>query len=234
VRFPKTTGAALEGILLNTAGGLTGGDSMDISVELAPGARAMMTTASAEKIYRASDGETSIRCALNVGGGARLAWLPQPTILFDGSRLDRRTEVTMTADATFLAVETLIFGRKAMGEEVVYGSCRDAWRVRRGGVLVYADTFDLNGAVADALDRPAVLDGHRALATGIYSASDASARLEDVRELLRDAGSSAGASTWNGLLIVRATAVDGRTLLRTLAPLLEHLSGHPLPRVWYC
>jgi urease accessory protein len=131
-------------------------------------------------------------------------------------------------------VETLIFGRQAMGEDVRHGACRDAWRIRRDGTLVFADTFRIGGAIAAALDRPATLSGARAAAMLIYVAADAGSRLEAVRAMLEGAASVAGASAWNGLLIVRAYAKDGRTLQGDIAPLVRMLSGRPLPRVWQC
>jgi urease accessory protein len=235
-RFPKPGAEAPpEAVLLNMAGGLTGGDRMDLEVTLGDAAEATVTTAAAEKIYRARAGEASeISVRLGLGSGARLAWLPQATILFDASRLDRRTEVQLAGDATFLAVEFLIFGRQAMGEDVHTGACCDAWGIRRDGTLVFADTFRVGGAVAAALDRPATLAGARAAAMLIYVAADAASRLEGVRAMLDGVESVAGASAWNGLLVVRATARDGRTLQGDIAPILRALSGRPLPRVWQC
>ena len=234
VRFPNPAGASPEAVLLNTAGGLTGGDRMDLNVRLGASAEATLTTAAAEKIYRARDGDTAIDIKLLLGAGAYLAWLPQPTILFDGSRLDRRTEVELAGDARFLAVETLIFGRQAMGENVRHGFCRDAWRIRRDGTLVFADSFRVSGGIAAALARPATLSGARAAAMLIYVAADAASRLDSVRSLLEGAESLAGASAWNGLLVVRAIAHDGRTLQGEMTPLLQALGGRPLPRVWQC
>jgi urease accessory protein len=234
-RFPSpAAGAPPEAVLLNTAGGLTGGDRMDLAVALAAGTQATLTTAAAEKIYRAGDGDAAIRVRLALGAGARLDWLPQPTILFDRSRLERTTEVEMAAGASLLAVEMLVFGRMAMGEDVHRGAVRDAWRVRRAGALVYADTFRADGAVAGALDRPGTLAGARAAAMLLYVAPDAEGRLEAVRAMLQDAPGAAGASAWNGLLAVRAVARDGAALQRLVAPLVPMLSGRPLPRVWSC
>ena len=234
-RFPKPEAQeAPEAVLVNTAGGLTGGDKLDIGLRLGERTSLTVTSAAAEKIYRARDGEAAIRVRLDLEAGAQLAWLPQPTILFDAARLDRRTEVALAAGARFLAVETLIFGRAAMGEDVHRGFCHDAWRVRRDGRLVFADSLQLDGAIAETLDRPASLDGARTTALVLYSGVDAMARLEPARALLEGAHSTVGMSSWNGLLVVRAYAGDGRTLQGDLAPLLEFLAGRPLPRVWRC
>jgi urease accessory protein len=235
VRFPSTAeDCGQQAVLLNTAGGLTGGDRMDVAVRLAAGAEATVTTAAAEKIYRAREGETEVAVTLALGAGSRLAWLPQPTILFDRSRLRRCTTVELAADASLVAAETLIFGRMAMGEDVRRGACRDIWRVRREGVLVFADALRVEGAIADALDRPATLAGARAVAMLLYAAPDAGARIDKTRALLESAGVIGGASAWNGMLLVRAIAGDGRTLQQAMAPLIEWLSGRPLPRVWRC
>jgi urease accessory protein len=235
VRFPKPAdGAPPEAVLLNTAGGLTGGDRIDLSITLGVGAEATVASAAAEKIYRARDGEASIRVKLALEAGARLAWLPQPTIVFDRSRFNRRTEIELVAGAHFFAVETILFGRSAMGEDVERGACRDSWRIRRGGRLAFADTFQAVGAISDVLDRPGTLQGARAVSTLLYVAPDAAKRIDEVRALLENARATAGASTWNNLLVVRAIAGDGRTLLQDLTPAIERLSGRALPRVWQC
>jgi urease accessory protein len=235
-RFPKPAGGSVpEAVLLNTAGGLTGGDRIEVDVKLAAGASATVSTAAAEKIYRARDeDEAAIRVKVALGPGARLGWLPQPTILFDRARLDRATSVELAGDAAFLGVEMLIFGRAAMGEDVRHGAARDRWRVHRDGALVFADTLRADGAIAGMLDRKATLGSARASAMLLYAAPDAAARLDDVRTLLQGCASVAGASTWNGLLVVRALARDGRTLQRDIGALLMALSGRPLPRVWQC
>jgi urease accessory protein len=234
-RFPKPEAQNTpEAVLVNTAGGLTGGDKLDIGVTLGEGAALTVTSAAAEKIYRARDGEAVLRVNLDLEDRAHLAWLPQPTILFDAARFDRRTEVDLTGEARLLAVETLIFGRAAMGEDVHRGLCRDHWRLRRDGRLIFADSLQLDGAIARTLDRPAALDGARTMALVLYSAGDAAARLEPARALLEGARSTMGLSSWNGLLVARAYAADGRTLQGDLGPLLEFLAGRPLPRVWRC
>jgi urease accessory protein len=235
VRFPKAgAGDDPQAVLLNTAGGLTGGDRIDVEVALAARCAATVTSAAAEKIYRALDGDAEVRVRLELDDGARLAWLPQPTIVFDRARLDRRTDVAIAGNASFLAVETLLFGRSAMGEDVRQGACRDAWRVRRDGRLVFADTFRIDGAVAGVLDRGASLDGARAVAMLLCAGPDAAARLDAVRGLLHDTPCAAGASAWNSLLVVRLAAQDGRTLLGLLQPLIACLTGRPVPRVWQC
>jgi urease accessory protein len=236
VRFPKPAGdAGPEAVLLNTAGGLTGGDRIDVGVTLGAGCGATVTSAAAEKVYRSLGDPTEIRIDVQVGPRSSCSWLPQPTIIFNGANLHRRTQVHMAADARLLAVEILIYGRAAMGEDVHRGSIRDAWRVSRAGRLVFADMTRVGGAaVCDTLDRSATLDGARATAMMIYIAPDAEHHRDAVRTLLEPASSPYGVSSWNGMLLVRIAARDGRDLQRALQPVITRLSGRALPRVWQC
>lgn len=230
-RFPNVArGDAPEAVLINTAGGVTGGDCLLAAVEMGEGTAAVITTQAHEKVYRSAQGDVSIASSLRLQDGARLEWLPQPTILFDGARLTRQTDVEMAADASFLGVEAVIFGRRAMGEVMKSGCLSDGWNIRRGGRLIQADRFTVQNDFETALDKPAVLGGNRAMATVRHVAPDAPGRLEDVRTALgEDAG---GASAWNGMLVSRLVAKDGYHLARLLARVLGVLRGRPLPPVW--
>ena len=227
-RFPHVSGPP-EAVLINTAGGLTGGDCVTMGVEMGPAARAIVTSQAHEKVYRSSGGTVSMIASLRLGAGASLEWLPQPTILFDRARLARETHVEMAADSDFLGVEAVIFGRTAMGETMRTGALSDHWSIRRDGRLVHADRFLLEGGVADALARMPVLAGHAAMATVRHVAASAAAKLEMVREALAEDGA---ASAWNGQLLARIVTRDGYGLGAALARVLTVLRGRPLPPVW--
>jgi urease accessory protein len=230
VRFPHVPkGAPPEAVLINVAGGLTGGDCITMDVMLGADAHATITTQAHEKVYRASLGTVVITAQLGVESGAQLEWLPQPTILFDRARLTRRTDVTMAADAQMLAVEAVIFGRMAMSEVMREGALDDQWTIRRGGRLIHFDRFALENEIDKSLARAGVLDGHAAMATIRHVAPDAEARLDMTRELL---GADGAASAWNGMLVARIVARDGQHLSAVLARLLPALRGRPLPPIW--
>jgi urease accessory protein len=231
VRLPRVAGAALEGVLINTAGGVACGDRFEVEALVGPGADLVLATPAAEKVYR-SDGataETAIRVKLDEGAG--LAWLPQETILFDTARLRRRFDADLAADARLLVFESVVFGRSAFGEDVATGFFEDRWRIRRGGRLVYADTLRLASPIAAGLDRPAIAAGARALATALYVAPDAEARLDEARGFLSGSTCTSGCSAWNGLLAVRFLAHDAGALRASAIRFIEAFRG-PLPRVW--
>ena len=231
LRMPRPHGRT-EAILLNTGGGIAGGDVLDIAIDLDAGARLVATTQAAEKIYRAHDRPATIATRLGLADGARLDWLPQETILFDRARLRRTLDVDMAASATLTALETVVFGRQARGETVVAGLFRDRWRIRRGGRLVLAEDIALDGPIAALLARPAIGGGARAIATLVHIAPDATDRLDAVRRALHDGGAEAGASAWNGLLVARFASPDAGSVRRAVAAAASALIPAALPRAW--
>jgi urease accessory protein len=229
VRFPNTDGRALEAIVVNTAGGIAGGDRHGFDIQVGAQADLVVSTAAAEKVYRTHGPQAEIEVKLAVEAGGRLAWLPQQTILFDRASLSRRVEVDLADGAALLMAEAVVFGRSAMGEVVEQGAFQDRWRVRRGGRLVFAESVRLDGRIAERLAAPAVARGGAAIATVLAVPGD-DARVERVRALADFCG-EVGISTWNGLAVARLCAKDGAGLQRDLVAVLGALGG-TLPRLW--
>ncbi len=222
-------------VLINTSGGLAGGDRLTQRIDWGAGSAAIVTTQAAEKIYRAVDEPAIIDTRLHVGAGARAEWLPQESIVFDRARLVRDTQVRLSADADFLGIEAVVLGRTAMGELVETGLLGDRWRIWREGRLIYADALKLDGRIDDLMRRPAIGAGARAMAVIIAARPGAATLLAPLRLALEGARGTVAASSWNGMTVARLLAGDGAILrhdvLLTLASLRE---GRPLPRVWSC
>jgi urease accessory protein len=225
-------GIALPGpelVILNTSGGLTGGDRLTIDLDTGDGAHITATTQTAERIYRAAEGRATIRITARVGRAARLDWLPQETILFDRSAGERSTSIDLAADAACLTCETLVLGRAAMGETVARLSLHDTRRITRAGRPLHLDPFVLDSA---RLGAPAGPADARALCTVVLAAQGAEDALAPARACLTDPAVTAAASGWDGRLVVRLMAADAFPLRRQLVRLLATLRGRPLPRVW--
>jgi urease accessory protein len=217
-------------VIVNTAGGIAGGDQHDIDLVLGDGGNLTVSTAAAEKIYRSLGPDARIRVKIHVGAGASLAWLPQETILFDRAGLTRDIAVDLAETASLVLAEAVVFGRAAMGERVETGRLFDRWRVRRGGRLIFADTVKLDDAVAHTLARPAVAAGATAIASVLIVPGDETI-VERVRAQQQFAG-DVGISSWNGLALVRLCAPDGAGLRRDLIAVLTAVSQTALPRLW--
>jgi urease accessory protein len=239
VILPRAEGADAVAILLNTAGGVCGGDRLELAANLAPGARATLVGQAAEKIYRAIDRPAEIRTHLEVSEGAALHWAPQETLLFDGAMLERRTELRTEPHARLLAAETLVFGRRAMGEIVRDLHLRDDWRLFRSGRLVWADSLRLVAPAAGALAAPSGFAGCEALCTLVLVGDALEAARDAARAVLDLAPVTGGATVLNGVLVARALGASAE-IRRALTELLCRLRGDALgfapalPRVWSC
>ncbi len=235
VRMPRQHGVPHPcGILINTAGGLTGGDRFHVRATLTEGARAVLTSQAAEKIYRSAAGVAEIDNAISLSPGTTLDWLPQETILFDRGALHRRTQVAMAADATLTATELIVFGRTAMGETVESGTIADSWRIVRDGRLVFADATRLAGPIQATLGQPATAAGAAGLALVLHVAPDAGDRLAAVRKIMGGApGVRGGASAYDGVLVSRMIAESGATLRAAVLQVMGCLrDGLTPPRPW--
>jgi urease accessory protein len=230
VRCPGAPAAELEAVLINTAGGVAGGDRFELDIAAGQGTRLVVTTAAAEKVYRTLGPHSEISVKLDVAAGATLSWLPQETILFDRARLSRSIDVSLAADGRLFLAEAIVFGRTGMGEAVEAGAAFDRWRVRRDGKLIYAESMRLDSAIAARLAEPAVAKGAIAVATVLLVPGDEAA-IEKVRALEDQFAGEVGASAWNGIAAVRLCATDGAALRHDLLHVMTALRGS-LPRIW--
>lgn len=230
-----------EAVFLNTAGGVAAGDSLHYGIEVGEGATAQVTAQAAEKVYR-STGETArLHTAVTVGDGGSLEWLPQETILFDGSRLERGLDVSVAGEGRALLFDSLVFGRTHSGESLTHGLLVDRWRVRRDGRLLWTDCLRLDGDIAGLQQRPALLGGARATGTLLYLSPPDGDLLERAREALAGCALRCGATLLRpGLLLCRFLAGDGAALragvvrfLSAFRPALPGLAPG-LPRLWSC
>ena len=231
LRCPRVA-QGCEGVLINSGGGIAGGDKCSYDFDVGPNAQVTFTTQSAEKIYRAQSNAAEIDVALRIGARANVEWLPQETILFGGARLNRRLDMELDETSSLTMLESVIYGRMAMGEMEVTGAFRDRWRIRRGRRLLFAEDMRLDGDMTAALDRPAVGDGARASATFLHVAPDAEARLEEIRASLADAPCEWGASAWNGMALVRLLSPSPEKMRAAIVSLLQSFRGRDAPRVW--
>jgi urease accessory protein len=231
VRFPSPEAEGLSAVFVNTAGGVAGGDHFEIEIAAGQGSRIAITTAAAEKVYRAGGRAAELNIVLRAEADAHLGWLPQETILFDGARFSRRIDIDLAESASLLLCEIVVFGRTAMGERMLHGELVDRWRLRRGGRLVFAETMRLDGDIGEKLSKTAVAKGGVAVGTALIVPGD-EALVERVRELSDTFGAEVGISTWNGFAMARFCAQDAARLRTDMVAVLRRATGSALPRLW--
>ncbi len=231
VFLPQIHAPTPEVVFLNTSGGVTGGDKLTYELAVGDNARATGTSQTAERAYEASAGTGEINVNLSVGAGGALDWLPQETILFEKSAMSRRTNVELAADARFTMIETVVLGRKAMGETLTDIEFRDWREVRRAGTPVMIEPVYMNAEVLARGDHGALINGARAMATIALFDQGAEDAVEAVRAQL-DETVVAAVSGWDGKCVVRLMAGDAWPLRQAAKKILKTVRGVDLPRVW--
>jgi urease accessory protein len=231
LRFPRVRASdALEVVIVNTGGGIVGGDRLTFEISAGAGSSVAVTSQAAEKLYRSSGAEASIAVRLSAASHSQLVWLPQESILFDRARVTRSIDADAMADASLTICEAVVFGRAAMGEQIVAGMIKDRWHVRRVGKLVFADALTLDGPMGKILRGPATARGAVAVATLVHLAPDAEQKVDAVRQS-QTLDVEAGASAFDGLLVARFVAAGSLELRAALLAALDAL-GIIAPRAF--
>jgi urease accessory protein len=241
VMFPRNGHSVMEeAVLINTAGGIAGGDRLECSVATLPGSSIAVTSQAAEKVYRALHDPARVATRLKACESSRLAWLPQETIIFNQARLQRTTEVELLSGAELLALEWLVLGRAAHGEIVVGGNIIDSWRVKKDGRLIWADSFRITDEIFPFLRRKALLSDSNAIATLVYFGPDLDKRIDFLREIIPSLGCDCAATLVSGLIVVRFAAKESFDLKLALRRFLQQLGPElgsgpfQVPKMWSC
>ncbi len=241
IMFPTSDDSALEeAVLINTAGGIAGGDRLECGVTALANASIAVTSQAAEKVYRALSEPARLSTKLKACGAAKLAWLPQETIVFNCARLHRMTEIELIAEAELLALEWVVLGRAAHGEMVLGGQITDTWRVKKDGRLIWADSFRISDEIFQNLHRKALLSSCTAIATMIYFGRSLGKRLEFLRGITRSLGCDCAATLVGGLIVVRFAANESSALKLALRAFLRQFSRElgsgpfRVPKMWSC
>jgi len=241
IMFPRGRASAIEeAVFVNTGGGIAGGDRLEFGVTALADASLAVTSQAAEKVYRALNEPARIATKLKACEAAKLAWLPQETILFNRARLSRETEIELVSGAELLALEWLVLGRAAHGEEVIGGHINDSWRVRRDGRLIWADSFRAQDETFPHLRRKALLSNCKAIGTLVYFGPDLDRRLEFVRDIASSLDCHCAATSVGGLIVVRVAAEMALDLKLGLCSFLQQFSDElgpgpfAVPKMWSC
>jgi urease accessory protein len=223
VFFPSVPDSAImEAVLVNTGGGLVEGDRVSATITVGAGGRLRVESQAAEKIYRSLTEVCIVSNDARVAAGGLLIWLPRETIMFDGARLCRRLDVSVTRSSRFLAAEVVIFGRIARGERLTHGQLRDSWSIHCEGKLLWMDCLRLEGNFAAHRARRFGFGDSVGLATVLYFGGDASSLLPFAREM---AARNGGCATLvSGILLVRFLSHDEAMLRAAPAALSGELA----------
>jgi urease accessory protein len=227
--------------LLHPPGGVVAGDRLQTRVELGPGARALLTTPAAQKLYRSAGATAEIENLLQLGEHASLEWLPSETLAFSAAQAATTTRVALAPGAGFIGWDIACYGMPARGEAFETGRVVSRFELYRGQTPLLIESFDL-GRGRDLLEGAFALRGQPVI--GNLYAVPPSGTIEDgLVELVRQAvgevpAGACAVSSLGELLVVRCLGpnVEGlrQTLIRAWQALRPALLSRPavVPRVW--
>ena len=241
ILFPNTKiGDITQAALVTTSGGLVGGDQVSIDIEMGKNTKAIVLPQAAEKIYRSSGLDTKIGINFSLEDRSWLEYLPQETILFQGSRLKRETKINLSKRARAFVGEILVFGRIGYGEKFNDGLIHDGWQIYKDGNNIWADSFHMEDHIQDIFNSSAGLNNAQAIATAVYVGPDAKENLDVVRRILSSSNEDVlmGATYVNETLVIRWISNNTLNLRKDFGRFWSRFRNQvaelptTLPRLW--
>ncbi|MDD0841698.1 urease accessory protein UreD [Pseudomonas sp. Gutcm_11s] len=221
-------------IIVHPPGGIAGGDTLDISVEVGERAWAQLTSPGAAKWYRAASSARQT-LELRVQPGATLEWLPQETIVYSGARAELSTRIDLHGNARLFYWDIVALGRPAAAERFDEGHFQARLDIRRDGRPLWHERQRIDGGDG-LLDSPIGLAGQPVFATLLVSGEIDAELLERCREL--PCAGRGDLTQLPGLLVARCLAGEALharawliELWRLLRPALLGREAVP-PRIW--
>lgn len=230
-----------EAVLINTSGGMTGGDTFTVNAKWGENTTAIITTQAAERHYKSLGDTAIIDNQLEVAHNACGLWLPQESIMFDAAAYQRNTTINLTKTSKLLAIESSLFGRQAMGEIIHSGQVTEKWQIKRDNKLIFADAFGLENDIAAQLAKPAIAAGNTAISTIIYIGDDLATTCDQINSLIEQQNAIGRATIFNDIMLIRLFATSGQHLRQTIIKILNKTlvkltkgadTENLLPRVW--
>ena len=222
-----------ELIIINTAGGLTSGDLNLNSIQVDCDTSLNITTQSMEKVYNCKNLLANAYTNIIVGNNSYVSWMPLETIFFNGGKLRRRLNIDLKPSSNFFGVETLIFGRKAMGEIVKSGELDDALQIYKNNKLLYSDFNKIKGNIDKKIFKSLVLKGNNIFCNAVYTGKKLRMYEKKISSYANKSKYFFGVSVVNGVLLIKILAkniIDVRDFLSDLVKIFG--KNFNLPKIW--
>ena len=228
--FPKNFSKTKECVVINTAGGITGGDKFESCIKASEESSVVVTTQASEKVYKSNYGSAEVETKFFASKNSKLLWLPQDTILFSKSNLSRKITIHIEDNSELLAFDQIVLGRSAMGEIIQESSFHDNWKIYSGNKLIY---FDQSGWKNTVPLNCAGLKGIKSYASFYYVGSKAKyyeEKLKRMKQVFKNV--DFGSSLRNGCLLVRIFGSEAKAIKDRSINLLREIWQLDIPNVW--
>ncbi|MES2946121.1 MAG: urease accessory protein UreD [Pseudomonadota bacterium] len=217
--------AICHNVLVHPPGGLVGGDTLSIDINVAPQAHGLVTTPGATRFYRSESEPALQRVSARLAAGSRLEWLPLEAICYSGCLAENRLELSLAPGAELLGWDITAFGLPAAGKQFEHG--RFCQHIEVPGV--WLERANIKASDSLLMNSPLGLAGQRCVASLFFVAGSKldrhrrQAALDKAREVINahPLCNSAGATSPDGQVVV----------VRVLAPVVEPAMAL-LKQVW--
>ncbi len=213
---PRNSGSAAWVYAATYGGGLVGGDTIDIDIAIQAGAHAFVSTQASTKIYRSAR-PTSQRLRADIADNGLLVLLPDPISPFAASRYSQEQQLTLSVDASLVAVDWMTAGRVRSGERWAFTSYAATTVLKRKNRVIWHDAMRLSpddGEIAERMGRFNVLASSVAIGPAVGAAA---------RRLVGAIG-EAPVVTRANLLLSAAPLDDDGVLLRVAGTSAQQVS----------
>ena len=235
--------AVCHNVLAHPPGGLVGGDTLDITATVGPGAHGLVTTPGATRFYRSTGERALQRTHLTLAEGARLEWLPLEALCYNACNAENHLTLNLAPGAECMGWDVTALGLPHAGQPFETG--RFVQHIEAPGR--WLERGVINAADHRLLESPLGLAGHRCMASLFFvtgrpldrarrdTALDAARAVMDAHALK----ATAGATSPNGqVVVVRALAPQVEPAMQLLRQVraawraaLWQLCAEP-PRIW--
>ena len=235
--------AVCHNVLAHPPGGLVGGDTLDITATVGPGAHGLVTTPGATRFYRSTGERALQRTHLTLAEGARLEWLPLEALCYNACNAENHLTLNLAPGAECMGWDVTALGLPHA--EQPFDTGRFVQHIEAPGR--WLERGVINAADHRLLESPQGLAGHRCMASLFFvtgrpldrarrdTALDAARAVKDAHALK----ATAGATSPNGqVVVVRALAPQVEPAMQLLRQVraawraaLWQLCAEP-PRIW--
>ncbi len=228
---PKNYNEFKELVLINTAGGITCNDNIDINANI-NNSKLSICTQAAEKIYAGIGDPARVEININLNNST-MYWLPKELILFDNSKLRRNININLSDNSNLIFCETTIFGRKAMSEKIKNISFSDQWKIYSDSSIKHFEAINIKGSTIDNFKNNFTFSNQSSLST-ILIFGDIVHQLESVlRKVKKNLGNHFCEMTkFDDKIIIRCLADDNYDLKKTLNIIMKNVINDKLPKSW--
>ena len=228
---PKNYNEFKELVLINTAGGITCNDNIDINANI-NNSKLSICTQAAEKIYAGIGDPARVEININLNNST-MYWLPKELILFDNSKLRRNININLSDNSNLIFCETTIFGRKAMSEKIKNISFSDQWKIYSNSSIKHFEAINIKGLTIDNFKNNYTFSNQSSLSTILIFGDIVHQQESVLRKVKKNLGNHYCEMTkFDDKIIIRCLADDNYDLKKTLNIIMKNVINDKLPKSW--